>query len=64
MDLAVISIILVVFGFVFMPFYSSFVMEWRIKRIAKKLKFEQFSEAIIRIMKGLKETGLIGEKDE
>ena len=64
-DLALISIILVVIGLLFMPLYSSYVMEWRIKKYTKQFKLEEVVEAIIKVMEGLQEAGLIeGEKDE
>ena len=65
MDLGLISFILVIIGLIGMPWYSAYVMEWRIKKYAKKFQIEQFTQAIIKIMEGLQESGLIeGEKNE
>ena len=39
-------------------------MEWRIKKYAKQFQIEQFTQAIIKIMQGLDNAGLIeGEKN-
>lgn len=65
MDLALISVILVIIGLLCMPIYSSYVMEWRIKKYAKKFKLEQVADAIIKVMESLQDAGFIeGEKDE
>ena len=64
-DLALISIILVIIGLLCMPIYSSYVMEWRIKKYAKKFKLEEVTNAIIKVMESLQDAGLIeGEKDQ
>lgn len=67
-DLQLISLIGIVVGFLLMPIYSSYVMEWRIKRKIEQLKIEEFLEIFRRIIKGLENAGFIeaeenGEKD-
>jgi len=60
MDIAVISLIIVVIGLFVMPIYSSYMIEWRIKKYAKKFKLEDLIETIRQIADALTD----GEEDE
>ena len=47
MDLAIISLIVVLTGLFLVPIYSSYVMEWRIKKYVKKFKISDIAKALI-----------------
>ena len=56
MDIAIISLLVVITGLFLMPIYSSYMIEWRIKKYAKKFKLEDLIETIRQIADALTET--------
>ena len=54
-----LNLIILIVGFFILPLYSAKIMEWRIKKYAKQFQIEQFTQAIIKIMEGLDNAGLI-----
>jgi len=54
-DIAVISLIIVIIGLFVMPVYSSYMIEWRLKKYAKKFKLEDLIEALKQIVEELQE---------
>lgn len=54
MNIAELSLIIVLVGLFTMPIYSSYVMEWRIKRVFKKYELEDLIRVIKEIAEALK----------
>ena len=60
-----LNLIILIIGFFILPIYSAKIMEWRIKKYAQRFELEKLTQAIIQIVQGLDNAGLIeGEKDE